>query len=169
MVAKGQIMQDVICHNKRGQIAYSEDELLLGIKMIEALGKITDMMLHFLDRKNIKFTYILMQVDDKEFEPFLRKQKRATDILYSIDVENGIYVTICQETDIEGGYHFAERIIRLLEVNRKKKCLSCNVLSVSTTHYNTQTIIFRLLERYLDFRQENAKTNSCKIDFSALT
>jgi hypothetical protein len=162
-------MKDRMHHNKRGHIAYTEDELMLGIEMMEKLSKITDMLLYFLDRRNIKFTYMLMQVDDEKFEPFLGEQKRATDILVPINKERGIYAIVCQETDVEGGYHFAQRIIRLLEVDREKKCLSCNVLTVSTTHYDTQRIILRLLERYLDYKQKNAEASPCKIDFFALS
>lgn len=150
---------------KRGHIAYSEDELLLGIRMMDKLEKITRLMLYFLDRKGIKFTYILMQVDDNDFESFLRKEKRATDILVPIDTEEKLYAIVCQETNIEGGYHFAERIIRLLEVERGKSCLSCNVLTISGADYSAEQIILHLLERYLDHGKMKINNTILQIDF----
>jgi len=150
---------------QRGHIAYNEEELLLGITMMDKLEKITRMMLYFLDHKNIKFTYILMQVDDDEFESFIRKQKRSTDILVPIDTKEKLYAIVCQETNIEGGYHFAERIIRFLEVEEGKRCLSCNVLTVSTSHLSTEQIILYLLERYVEFGKSKSVGSPLQIDF----
>jgi len=163
------MIKEMAQSDKRGHIAYTEEELLFGIKMMEGLSKITDMLLYFLDRKNIKFTYIIIQVDDETFGSLLREQKRTTDILISIDEEKGVYAIVGQETDVEGGYHFAERIMRLLEVGRGKSCLSCNVLTISTTHYDAQSIILRLLERFLDSREKNGETSPHKIDFFTLS
>ena len=154
---------------KRGHIAYSENEILCGSAMVEKLEKITDIMLYFLDRQNITFTYILMQVDDEDFENFLKHNKRDTDIMVPISEEDRVHAIICQETDIRGGYFFAERITRLLEVEREKSILQCNVLAVTTTHYSAQTIILRLLERFLISKNESSKKITGQIDFSTLS
>ena len=157
-------------HKKeRRNKAYTEDELLLGIHFIERLGKITDLLRYFLDKKSIKFTYILMHVDDEAFEPFLREEKRATDILIPLDEKKLLYAVVCQETGIEGGYHFAERIIHLLEVVRQKKCISCNVMTVSAAHYSAEEIAMHLLERYLNFEKESSQEAPACIDFSTLS
>jgi len=154
---------------KRGHIAYSENEILCGTAMIEKLEKITDIMLYFLDRQNIAFTYILMQVEDDDFKSFLKDNKRDTDILIPISEEEHIYAIVCQETDIKGGYYFAERIARLLEVEKEKNVLECNVLAVSTTRYTSQTVILRLLERFLISKNESNKKLMGQINFSTLS
>ena len=154
---------------KRGHIAYSEKELLLGLNMIDRLEKITDMMLYFLDRQHIKFTYILMCASDENFESFLREEKRDTDILVPIDEKQTLYAIVCQETDIEGGYRFAERIIRLLDIEKHHECLHCSVLTVSSTHYSTQQIIFHLLESYLALSKKEPAERRAQIEFSTLS
>ncbi len=154
---------------KRGQIAFTERELQLGLKMIDKLEKITEMMLYFLDRERVKFTYILLCADDENFESFLNKEKRDTDLLIPIDEEKTLYAIVCQETDIEGGYRFAERIIRLLEIDMHRECLHCNVMTVSSTHYNAQAIIFHLLEAYLKLNKIDAADRRSQIDFQTLS
>ena len=156
---------------KRGHIAYAEDELLLGMKMMEKLEKITDIMLYFLDRESLKFTYIFIQVNDEKFEEFLHNTKRNTDVLIPVSKEDMIYAIVCQETDIEGGYRFAERIIRLVEVEEGKEVLLCNGMTVSATHFSTQQIILRLLEKYLKHKNEYSENPKMKhlIDFSTLS
>jgi len=154
---------------KRGHIAYNEKELLLGLKMIDRLEKVTDMMLYFLDRQHIKFTYILICAADEDFESFLREEKRDTDILIPIDEKQTLYAIVCQETDIEGGYRFAERIIRLLDIEKHHECLHCSVLTVSSTHYSTQQIIFHLLESYLALSKKESAERHAQIEFSTLS
>lgn len=154
---------------KRGHIAYSEKELLLGMKIMERLERITDMMLYFLDKQHVKFTYILICADDDNFESFLREEKRDTDLLIPIDEKQTLYAIVCQETDIEGGYRFAERIIRMLDISEHRECLYCSVLTVSSTHYSVQQIVFRLLESYLALKRKDPAERHTKIEFRALS
>ncbi|MEA3455822.1 MAG: hypothetical protein U9R26_04895 [Campylobacterota bacterium] len=155
--------------NKRGHIAYTESELLLGLKMMDSLEKVTNMMSYFLDKQHIKFTYILICADDENFESFLRKEKRDTDLLIPIDKKQTLYAIVCQETDIEGGYRFAERIIRLLDISDHRECLHCSVLTVSSTRYSVQQIIFRLLESYLALAKRDAADRHMHIEFRTLS
>ena len=155
--------------HKRGHIAYTERELLLGLKMVEELEKVTDMMLYFLDRQSIKFTYILICADDDDFESFMCDEKRDTDLLIPIDKKQTLYAIVCQETDIEGGYWFAERIIRSLDIEKHSECLHCSVLTVSSTHYSTQQIIFHLLENYLALSKKDPAEHYAQIEFSTLS
>ena len=154
---------------KRGHIEYSEKELLLGLKIMDRLEKVTDMMLYFLDRQHIKFTYILICAADEDFETFLQEEKRDTDILVPIDEKQTLYAIVCQETDIEGGYRFAERLIRSLNVERRRECVDCTVLTVSSTRYSTQQIIFRLLESYLALSKKESAERRAQIEFSTLS
>ena len=154
---------------KRGHIAYNEKELLLGLKMIDRLEKVTDMMLYFLDRQHIKFTYILICADDENFESFLREEKRDTDLLIPMDREQTLYAIVCQETDIEGGYRFAERIIRLLDISEYRECLYCSVLTVSSARYSVRQIVFRLLEAHLELKRKDPAERHTQIEFRTLS
>ncbi len=154
---------------QRGHIAFTEQELLLGLKMMEKLEKVTDMMLYFLDKEQIKFTYILMCSDDENFESFVRKEKRDTDLLIPIDIEQSLYVVVCQETNIKGGYHFAERIIRLLNIEEHSECSYCNATTVSSARHSTKAIIFYLLDAYLKLSKMEPSERRTQIDFRTLS
>ena len=154
---------------KRGHIAYTENELLLGLRMMDKLEKITDMMLYFLDKQHVKFTYILMCSEDKNFESFLREQKRDTDLLIPINEKQTLYAIVCQETDIEGGFVFAERIIRLLDIDEHCECPYPIVLTVSSTSHSPQQIIFHLLEGYLALRKKDPAERHTQIEFLSLS
>ena len=154
---------------KRGLVEYSEYELLLAIRMTEKLEKITDIMLYFLGRQNIKFTYILIEVESDNFGDFLRKNKRNTDVLVPIDDDNHISVIVCQETDIKGGFKFAERLMRLLDVELQKNVDNCLVMTVSTSRYSNQEIVMNLVERYLILKNEENRSIGQMIDFSVLS
>jgi len=137
--------------------------------MADKLKKVTDMMLYFLDGQHIKFTYILISADDENFESFLHEEKRDTDILIPIDEKQILYAIVCQETDIEGGYRFAERIIRLLDIEKHRECIYCSVLTVSSARYSTQQIVFRLLESYLALTKKDPAERRSQIEFSTLS
>ncbi len=152
----------------RGHIEYNEDQLLLGIDTIDKLGKITEMMLYFLDKRQIKFSYILIHSDSDNFEAFLKQEKRNTDVLIPLANKN-LFAIVCQETDIEGGYRFAERLIRLLDMEENAKSLSCNVMTVSTTYYDVNHIIFRLLDSYHMLNAKDPDDRIGSIEFQTLT
>ncbi len=152
----------------RGRSGYDEQELLLGMDMMDKLERITEMMLYFLDKQKLKFTYMLMRSDYENFDTFLKKQKRNTDVLIPL-LEKGLFVIVCQETDIEGGYKFSDRLIRLLDTEEGAECLSCNVMTVSTTHYNAQHIIFKLLDSYHTHSLKDINERLGKIEFQTLS
>ena len=161
---------------RRGQIVYNEEEMLLGLKMLESLEKITDMMLFLLKHRNLYFSYILIGVNrenlesillhrsERSIETLLRKEKRETDLLIPIDKEKNIYVIICQETKIEGGYIFSERLIRELEVGGKKGHLyQCSVLTVTSLHYSIRQIIYYLLDIHVSRRHEKTRKSQISL------
>ncbi len=154
--------------DNRGGIGYNEQQLLQGIDMMDKLERITEMMLYFLDKHRIKFTYMLMRSDYENFATFLTKQKRDTDLLIPL-AEKGLFAIICQETDIEGGYKFADRLIRLLSMEESAECLSCNVMTVSTTHYDTQHVILRLMDSYHMLSLEDVDERCGEIKFQTLS
>ena len=148
--------------SKRGQIVYSEKELLLGLKMMERLEKITDMMLFLLKHRNLYFSYILISANEKNLKTTLRQEKRETDLLMPIDTNMNLYAIICQETKIEGGYRFSERLIRTLEVEGGSEHKHhCVVLTVSSLTHSFREIVFHLLDIYIS--QQNDKKRQAQI------
>lgn len=154
--------------SKRGKIGYNEIELRLGLEMLEKLEDVTDMMLYFLDRRGLHFTYIFIHACDGTFHEWLDHNKRATDLVIDIDKERGLHVVACQETDIEGGYKFAERIINLLHIEDKDTCGECTVLTVTNQGYNARQIIFRLLDTYVNMMFEKGKGKPNEITYHTL-
>ena len=79
------------------------------------------------------------------------KEKRETDILFEIDKEESLYVMLCQDTKVDGGYRFAERVIRNIQLDEGKD-IFCTELEVRATHYSAKHVILKLLETFVKSR-----------------
>ncbi len=99
----------------------------------------------------------------------MRQHKRNTDLLLSIEGDRMMSVLICQETDVEGGYRFAERLIRKLNIDHEKQSICCDVMTVSTTRYTSKQVIYRLFETYVKSMRKDSKEKSGEIEFSTLS
>jgi hypothetical protein len=84
----------------------------------------------------------------------LNKEKRDTDILYEIDKEESIYVMLCQDTKVDGGYRFAERVIRNIQLD-KGTDIFCTELEVRVRHYSPKQVVLKLLETFVKSKQMN--------------
>jgi len=99
------------------------------------------------------FVIMLITADNIELKELLEKEKRDTDILFDVDKDESICVVICQETQVDGGYRFAERIIHNINL-AKGENIYCSELEVRTTKYSSQDIIFRVVDTFIKSRQE---------------
>ena len=94
----------------------------------------------------------------------LEKEKRDTDILFEIDKEDAVYLMLCQDTKVDGGYRFAERIIRNIVLDNGSD-IYCTELEVRTTRHVVKDVILKLVESYIKTKQEN---KSGEISFRSL-
>ena len=83
---------------------------------------------------NRSFVLMLMTAKDIDLQALLTEEKRDTDILFEIDKEESLYVMLCQDTKVDGGYRFAERIIRNILLDNGND-IYCTELEIRATHY----------------------------------
>lgn len=139
---------------KRANIQFVESDIKLAVKMIDELSTPMEVLYYLLDHRRINsFVFILVSANDIDTYKVLQKQKRNTDLLFKIDEGESLYALLCQETKVDGGYMFAERIIRSLAQD-KASSIYCTVLEVRTNRYQIKDIIFKGLESYLNTRDE---------------
>ena len=139
---------------KRANIEFVENDIKLAVKMIEELSTPIDVLYYLLDHRRINsFVLILVSADDIDTHQVLHSEKRDTDLLFCIDGEEKLHALLCQETKVDGGYMFADRLVRRLE-SENATSIYCTELEVRTNRYQIKDIIFRALESYLHSQAE---------------
>jgi recombinational DNA repair protein RecR len=97
---------------------------------------------------------MMLTAQEVDLNTLLNNEKRDTDILFDIDKDEAIYVMLCQDTKVDGGYHFAERVIRNIQLDEGKE-IYCTELEVRATHYSPKHVVLKLLETFVKSRQLN--------------
>ena len=124
---------------------------------MEQLEKPLELMYYLMERDyENPFVMILISADDDNIESTLGSQKRNTDLLFKIDDERNLLALICQETKVDGGYRFAERLVRTLVFN-KADTIYCTEIEVRSTKYEIKEIIFKAIESYITAIKEEKK------------
>jgi len=135
-------------------LKYKAEEIMLAVDMIENLEKTVDVVYYLMEHEGVEsFVLMLMKADDIALQPLLDYEKRDTDILFEINKEKGTYVLLCQDTKIDGGYHFAERVIRNI-LSKEGKNVYCAELEVRSTQHTTKNVIFKLIEIFMKIQAE---------------
>jgi hypothetical protein len=130
-------------------IRFSGDDISLAAKMLDKISTTMDIIYYLMTRGEERaFVIILLSTKCKKTTEMLKNEKRDTDILFEIDGGNGIYAIICQDTKVDGGYRFAERIMKKLRENDAKDTYLTE-LEVRTTEYDIKYVIFKLIEMHI--------------------
>ena len=139
---------------RREHIRFNEKEMKLALSMIEKLEKMLELLYYLIDHKGgYPFVMIMISADNYDLKSLLQHQKRESDMLYEIDRNENIYILICQKTKIEGGYRFAQRLIKNMMLDSAKD-LYCAQIEVRSTMHEPKTVILNLLESYVEARQQ---------------
>ena len=138
----------------RRNIRFDGNDIALAAKMFDELSTTIEIVYYLMNRgEERSFVVMLVTADECEVGEILQEQKRNTDILFELDKENAIYAIICQDTKIDGGYHFGERVMRHLKINEAKDPY-CIELEVRNTTYDIKYIIFKVMEMFLQTKDE---------------
>ncbi len=136
------------------KLRYTEKEIFLATNMIKELGDALDLMFYLMNRSaENNFVLMLITAENVDLKKILEKEKRNTDIIYNINKEECVYAIICQETKVDGGYRFAERIIRNICLDEGED-VYCSEIEVRTTKFSAKDIIFRVVDGFVKARQE---------------
>jgi len=140
---------------RKNSLRFNGDEIVLAVDMIEMMEKIMEVVYYLMDTDGIEsFVVLLMTADEIDLLILLEYEKRDTDILFEVNKEKSLYVMLCQDTKVDGGYHFAERIIK--NINSKDgKDVFCAEVEVRSTRYPIKNVIFKLLEIFMKAKSEN--------------
>jgi len=140
---------------RRGHIRFDGDDITLAAKMIDAMSTTVDIVYYLMNRgEERSFVLMLITAKEVDVEAILKVQKRNTDILFEIDKEHGLYAVICQDTKIDGGYHFADRVMRNLKKNDAVEPY-CVELEVRSTSHDIKYIVFKVIEEFIRAKEQN--------------
>ena len=139
---------------KKHSLRFTGDDIVLTIALMEKLKNAIDIVYYLMDHQDEdEFVLLLMNAQNVELGILLEKEKRDSDILFEIDQEKSIYAMLCQDTKVDGGYRFAERIIRDI-VLKDGTDIYCAELEVRHTHYKLKDVILKLVEIFVKAQKE---------------
>ncbi len=151
--------------NRGESLRFNGKEIQLAVTMLDKLETTIDIMYYLMENENQQaFVLMLLTAKDTDLSALLEKEKRETDILLEIDKEESLYVMLCQDTKVDGGYRFAERLIRNMQLD-KATDIYCTELEVRATHFTPKQVILKLLET---FSKSKASNKSNEIVFRSL-
>ena len=134
---------------KRSNIRFNGNDIALAAKMLNILSNTIDIVYYLMDRGDERsFVVMLVSAENIDLHALLDMEKRDTDILFEIDEEASVYAVICQDTKIDGGYHFAERVLQHMKEENAEE-IYCTELEVRTTTHNIKYVIFKVLETFI--------------------
>jgi len=153
---------------ERKRIDFNESDIMLAMDILESVEDMTDFFMFLKKERGISFTYILMNSGISNFKEFLIKEKRDTDVIIRLNQNSDINLVICQETDEAGANIFAKRIIGKLldEHNSLGSCAS--ILTVESTDIKNRTIIFSLVEDYLNLMKQPKEWRGGQMTFKTI-
>ncbi len=140
---------------RREHIRFDGDDISIAATMVDKLSTTIDLMYYLMERGEERaFVIMLVSAENIDVETLLLKEKRNTDILFEVDKESSLYAIICQDTKIDGGYHFAERVVRNMLLHKSENVF-CTELEVRTTVHKIQHVIFKLMETFIRSKEDN--------------
>jgi hypothetical protein len=141
--------------NRAANLRFSGKEIELAVTMLDKLQTTIDIIYYLMEHENEQaFVLMLLTAKDIDLNTLLDNEKRDTDILFEIDKEESLYVMLCQDTKVDGGYRFAERVIRNIQLDNGKD-IYCTELEVRATHYSSKQVVLKLLETFIKSKLVN--------------
>ncbi len=140
---------------RKEHIRFNGHDISMAALMIDKMSTTMDILYYLINRgEERSFVVMLVSANNIDIKKLLNKQKRDTDILFEIDKEKALYAMLCQDTKIDGGYRFAERVVYNLNKGGGED-IYLTELEVRTTKYDVKYIIFKLIETLIKSKQEN--------------
>jgi len=140
---------------RMNKLRLNEHDIKLISKLHDILKTPIEVIYYMLEHGNLDaFVIALFSAQKVDINTLLEQNKRDTDILFCIDEDSGLYAVLCQETKIDEGFVFGERITNQM-VQNGGEAVYCTELEVKTTRYPAQELIFRMYDTYLQAKEEN--------------
>ncbi len=134
---------------RKKNLRFNETGIKLALSVLDKLEKPLELLFYLMRNENEKsFVIMLLSAKNVELENIINEEKRDTDILFEMDKEKSLYALICQETKIDGGYRFAERMHGSLAKKEAQDVYSVEI-EVGSSKYTIKEVTFKLIETYL--------------------
>ena len=134
---------------RRSNIRFNGNDIVLAAKMLDKLSNTIEIIYYLMDRGDERsFVIMLISAENIDVKELMNEQKRDTDILFEIDEASSLYAVICQDTKIDGGYHFAERVFGHMKSADAAE-VYCTELEVRSTTHDIKFVIFKVLETFI--------------------
>ena len=147
-------MEARVNDRQKDHIRFDGNDIALATKILDKLTTTIDIMYYLMEHGEERaFIVMLISAENIDVKTLLEKEKRNTDILFEIDAEASLYAVICQDTKIDGGYHFAERVVRNMLLHNSED-IYCTELEVRSTAHNIKYVVFKLIEIYIKAKQD---------------
>ncbi|MEO1953857.1 MAG: hypothetical protein ABGW74_04055, partial [Campylobacterales bacterium] len=151
---------------KKNNLRFDGCDISLAATMVDKLSTTIDILYYLMDRgEGRAFVIVMFSAKCLNVDHILKKEKRNTDILFEIDKEKSIYAIVCQDTKVDGGYRFAQRIMSKM-IEEDARDIYLTELEVRTNKYDIKYIVFKLLESFIKVKIEGREK---EIDYNSLT
>jgi len=151
-------MNEKIKKSRRPNLRFNESEIKLSLSVMEQMEKPIELMYYLMEREHEKpFVIILISAKEIDLAYLLKKEKRDTDLLFDIDAEKNLFALICQETRVDGGYRFAERLLRSITLENAHT-IYCTEMEVRSTKYAIKEVVFKSIESYITACKEKKES-----------
>ena len=141
-------------YTRKYRAAYTENEIILAVNMVKEIEDTIEIMYYLMERNSENnFVLMLITASNLELKSLLEKEKRDTDIVYDVGEDECICAMLCQETKVDGGYRFAERLIRNIVLDKGEE-IYCAEIEVRTSKFSAKDIIFRVVDAFVKARRE---------------
>ena len=136
------------------RMRFKANDIALATAMIDQT-KVTLEMIYFLMNRGDEeaFVIILLDANGEKIGDMLQKQKRDTDILFELDTGKHIYALICQDTKVDGGYHFSERLLNVIKTAHIEAPY-CIELEVRNTVHEIKYLIYKSVTMLAEVKAE---------------
>ena len=143
---------------------YSTEEIRWGIGIHSKIFSTVKVMLYMMKHKWINnFSVIMVNSKMDDFGKFLKANKRTSDILVEIHKSKNIYILVCEETEVDGSYYFINRLSKEADNTKHPEgyghTINALALSVESDKYETEDIVFKLIDVFHKFKSNEAKSN----------
>ncbi len=142
--------------SKKNESTFNEREIDIATKMQKELAPTVDVLSYMLDKTQTKFTIIIIKAEYDELYQYILNTKRDSDILKIIDEKYNIFGIVCQDTTVDGGYMFANRMVTALTQDKDVKDVTCVALEVRTTRYDVRDMIYKAFQLYITARRHSS-------------
>jgi len=129
---------------------YDERVLKIGIAIHDKIEDPLQILVRLLRKRRLhSFSAILIKSDSGSFGEFMNRHKRRSDLLYTINSKAGLYVLLCQETQVDGGYYFMQRLIKVIKERGGNDTMSASVTAIESIRYEVKDVIFIVLDSFI--------------------